>query len=397
MQTMKYAPVKFLVDVTDNSQLYPTNTDQRLLSQFHESIDENAFSLLSISAFDTSREMSHFGLGLQAREEYAGPKTQNLDGLNANTVAKFVEADKSYFAATGQYLKIESGRRTVYRQAELYICWQLKQAGCNPADIPGASVHNYGFAIDIQNAREATVISAMSSNGWKRTVMPKEPWHWEATSAAGYADAKQKQAEMKAQGSISRSWQEQWGAARTKNDTRNRKIDDFNARLQVWQPEWDRLRIEVEQFQRDAEAYNQKSDQHNRDLGVFTQWVDRFNTEVTSLEQLRSRIEAMSDSPERNTLIVEYNQRTEVLASEKDRLDRAQADLLARKQSLDAEYQELQRRDQDLSQRYSRLNVEKESLLRLKEEIDRLDTEIEGHIQKAREILDEIASIVSPL
>lgn len=397
MQTMKSVPIDFVVDVTDTPQSYPTNTDELFRSKFREDPNENTFSVLIISSFNTPYEVPEFSLGLLDRSEYAGPKTPNLDSLSASTVAKFVEADKSYFAITGRYLQIESGRRTVYKQAELYICWRLGQAGCNPADIPGASVHNYGFAIDIQNAREDTVISALSSNGWERTVMPREPWHWEATSAAGYADAKKKQAEMKAEGSIARNWQKQWETARAKNDTRNRKIDDFHARVQVWQPELDRFSVDANQFQQDAKAYNQKADQWKHDYDIFSQWVDRFNAEVASLKQLRDQIEAMPDSPEKNALIIEYNQRASALVAEKDRLNRAQADLLARKQTLDAEYQELQRRDLELQQRYSRLKSEEESLLNLREEIDRLKTEIEGHIQKAQELLDQIGSIVSPL
>lgn len=395
MSSLRPAPTNFTPTLPEDPSLHPVETAQRLHSPFRA---QDARREILATGIELLRELDSCGvcLGAISRAEYAGPKTPNLDGLHANTVARFIQADKAYFAATGNYLQIESGRRTVYRQAELYICWRLGQAGCNPADIPGASVHNYGFAIDIRSASEPAVVAALAGNGWERTVWPSEPWHWEATSALGYDAAKQKQAEMKAPGSLARKWQEQWESARTKNDTRNKKVDDFNARLQVWQPEWDRLRADVEQFDRDATAYNQKADQWNQDKNLFNQWVDRYNAEVEALRQLRARIEAMPEGPEKNALIAEYNRRASAALAEKDRLDRAQAELIARKQALDTEYQALQSRNQEIQQRFARLNAEKESLLKLRDEIDRLEVEIKGHLQKARELLDQIASVVGP-
>ena len=400
MQQLNPAP-KLLDDETIvNPRIYPASIDLRLRSQFRTfDSDSDSVFLIPAAFLSTPDEISQSNLsrGIRAFADYAGPQTPNLDGLNANAVAKFVEADKAYFNATGRYLQIESGRRTVFRQAELYVCWRLGESGCNPADIPGASVHNYGFAIDIRSAGEASVVTALSGNGWERTVLPREPWHWEATSANGYSDAKQKQAEMKAGGSISRRWQDQWEAARTKNDTRNRKIEEFNSRVQAWQPEWDRLRVDVETLQNDSNAYNQRAEHWDRDRVVVSDRIDRFNGEITELQQLRARIENMPDGPDKNDLIIEYNRRNQALLEERDRIESAQADLIARKQSLDSAYGSLQQRNQDLQNRYSRLDAEKSALLRLREEIDKLEAQIRDHLQNDSGILQQIATIVEPL
>ena len=373
---------------------YPAGVEARIISPYHSS-GRKSLQLTALSV--ASSDFPECGcLFIKPLADYAGPTSPNLDTLNQNAVALFVEADKSYFAATGRYLQIESGRRTVNRQAELYICWRLGQAGCNPADIPGASVHNYGFAIDIRSSTESAVVNALAGNGWTRTVLPNEPWHWEASNADGYAAAKQRQQAMKAQGSIARQWQAEWESARTKNDIRNKKIDTFNARLAVWQPAWDQLRVEVEQFQRDADSYNQRADRWNSDRDLFIQWITQYNSEYDALIALRQRIESMPPSPERDALIDEYNRRATALNAEGARLQQVKADLEARSAILNQEHQSLQSREFDLQQRYSTLNAERESLLLLRDEIERLLQEVEKHLAKAKELLDRIATTVGP-
>jgi chromosome segregation ATPase len=125
--------------------------------------------------------------------------------------------------------------------------------------------------------------------------------------------------------------------------------------------------------------------------------IDRFNGEITELQQLRARIENMPDGPDKNDLIIEYNRRNQALLEERDRIESAQADLIARKQSLDSAYGSLQQRNQDLQNRYSRLDAEKSALLRLREEIDKLEAQIRDHLQNDSGILQQIATIVEPL
>lgn len=394
MNTLSEAPRLIEFKSLDIPIQFPSNIAQYLRSPFAEGKDAASLSEQSSvpSDFATCNCFS-----VRPLADYDGPQTPNIDTLNQAAVALFVDADRGYFKQTRRYLQIESGRRTVYRQAELYTCWRLGQAGCNPADIPGASVHNYGFAIDIRSSGEAAVVDALGSSGWTRTVMPGEPWHWEATSASGYTTAKQRQAEMKAPGSLSRQWQEQWESASTKNNNRNKKIDDFNARLQVWQPAWEQLRVDVEQLQKDIDSYNSRAERWNQDRDTFNSWVDAYNTEFNSLVALRTRIESMPPSPERNALIAEYNRRVAAFNAEGERLQRVKVDLEARAALLAQERQQIESRNFEIQQRYARLNAEKEVLLRLRDEIERLLQEIEKHLADAKKILDQIAAIVHPL
>lgn len=133
----------------------------------HEPLELAAhFQHLAFSDSDSLRGGRYAISTMDVLADYQGPRSPNLDGLHAETVALFVKADKAYFATTRSYLEVESGRRSVHKQAELYINWRLGLPGYNPADVPGISVHNYGFGIDIRRAGDSAVVTALSRNGW---------------------------------------------------------------------------------------------------------------------------------------------------------------------------------------------------------------------------------------
>ena len=112
--------------------------------------------------------------GYHTIKNYPGPITSKYSNLHPKSKELFRKADQIYWKATnGKHLSIESGFRDVYEQADLYRCWRLGLPKCNPANIPGASIHNYGLAIDIRNARDSQVIEALDKNGWDRTAMPR--------------------------------------------------------------------------------------------------------------------------------------------------------------------------------------------------------------------------------
>ena len=341
--------------------------------------------------------MSLCRLRVRQEAEYPGPSTPNYDGLHPDAQAAFRTADEAYWNATsGRHLQIESGFRTVYRQAELYACWQLGQPGCNPADIPGASIHNYGVAIDIRDSGSPQVVAALDNNGWDRTHNPPEPWHWEPVGVAAHTAAVQRREEMRAAGSIARQWQSEWTSAKTKNDRRNQKIDEFNYRLTVWQPQWEQLRLDVESFNGDAEQHNSRVERWQTQRDAFNRRVERYNEEVAALQALRARIEQMEPGPERDRLIQEYNRRAEAAVAEQTAIEAERARLENELAQLEREADDLGHRQADIERRYASLNAEREALLRLRDEIERLGQEIERHLAEARRLLDEIARQVHP-
>lgn len=368
--------------------ILPTVTED--VAEFLFTLPERAFAPLEL--YFEPELLDPAADGVFPAANYQGPRSPNLEGLHPDTLVLFTRADQAFFATSGQYLEVESGRRSVERQSELYIGWRLGKPGYNPADVPGISVHNYGFAIDIRRAGDTKVVRALSSTGWTQTVMPKEPWHWEATSAPRYGAARQRRQQMQAQGSLSRKWQEQWETAFAKNTECNRQIDEFNARLQAWKPLADQWRRDAEMFDADVATYNQASQQWNADRERFNQRVDQFNAEIRSLHELRTRIESMPNGPERNRLIQEYNNRNEAARQEHGRLGGIEQELLSRKRNLDNAYAQLATRRQDLERRLPPLNAESAALEKMATEIKAKQAEIQQHLDRARALLRDLAA-----
>lgn len=346
---------------------------------------------MGMDVTDIDTDEAH--LELFPKGVYSGPKSGNLAGLSGSTVGAFEIADRAYFAATGKYLDIESGRRSVQRQAELWICHALGQAGCNPADIPGASVHNYGFAIDIRSVSEGAVVAALSQNGWTRTVA-NEAWHWEATVAAGYQNAKATQQVMKAPGSLSRQWESEWRSARTKDEQKGKKIVEYNARAQVWRPAWEKLRIDTEQLKKDADSWNLRADAWNKDKDRYSQWINQFNQSITALQAFRQQIQAMPNGPAKNDAIIEYNRRADDLSNERVRINQAESELRARMSVLSTESAQLDSRNVEIEARFTKLSAEYDSLVALKKEIDQLQSEVTAHLDGTKQLLTRIETAV---
>lgn len=70
--------------------------------------------------------------------------------------------------------RVNSSFRTREQQEKLYALFLAGKG--NLAAKPGTSKHEFGLAIDARGSSEWE--SAMSANGWRRTVN-SEPWHWE--------------------------------------------------------------------------------------------------------------------------------------------------------------------------------------------------------------------------
>ncbi len=98
------------------------------------------------------------------------------------------------------YIPLNSARRAVSEQARLFrqfvAASQFDVGTANPANRPGSSNHEYGFAIDVDlNSDAEKIIAALVAAGWVNTV-PAEAWHYEAVSAAGYVEANNKREQI---------------------------------------------------------------------------------------------------------------------------------------------------------------------------------------------------------
>jgi len=117
--------------------------------------------------------------------------------LDSAVVALYQKANQAYLATPGHvspYIQINpgNGRRSTVRQAQLYEQYIFyKYYGgpgpFDPANRPGKSKHEYGYAMDIIRSKdEQRLAGALSSSGWAQTA-EDEGWHWEAISAPRYS------------------------------------------------------------------------------------------------------------------------------------------------------------------------------------------------------------------
>ncbi len=114
------------------------------------------------------------------------------DALNAEAKELYDVANVDYRKDKERefpFIRIESGFRSVRRQAELYedyIRSTYEGGSANAANKPGKSKHNYGVAIDIVRGNdEGRLTAALSKAKWEKTV-EDEGWHFEATGIPGW-------------------------------------------------------------------------------------------------------------------------------------------------------------------------------------------------------------------
>lgn len=118
----------------------------------------------------------------------AGTDTQNLDPqfklafLRAEALLKDHEGDDAAI------IQLSSAYRSAAQQAELYAAYQACRAGggvtCTPAAPPGASLHNYGRAIDMpggqwQRLRDALASAPSCATGISWPNIPNDPYHFQ--------------------------------------------------------------------------------------------------------------------------------------------------------------------------------------------------------------------------
>lgn len=102
-------------------------------------------------------------------------KESSVKNLNPDVLHNLKAMAAEYFDLYGEKIQINSGFRSFKEQEA------LKKKYGNKAAAPGSSMHNYGFAFDIQttHANKAIKAGLFDKYGFWRPVMPQETWHVE--------------------------------------------------------------------------------------------------------------------------------------------------------------------------------------------------------------------------
>ena len=304
---------------------------------------------------------------------------RDADKFTADAKSKYIQADRDYFRRTGKNMSIHSGRRTVERQAELFIRYKWHNQG-NPASWPGCSFHNWGVAADMIRTDEANVVAAMKSGGWTRTV-GDEGWHFECTSSNDHKSAAGKIKAFRTKGSgLAYKWAEQVANFYIKSRDFEKRAPVFNSRLQNHQ--------QTEQvLQNDIDAFNRSVSQQDTRVAAYNSDANRFNGELERSRRLLNEINSLPNGPERNRKIREYNALASWLSSESDRLDRESVAIDRENNRLASESNKLDVRVVAFQKEDNWLNVEYAALTKLEKEIT-------GHEAAVNKLLKSISAQV---
>ena len=100
----------------------------------------------------------------------------NLNGLNKDVYNNFVGMVNEYFEKTQKSVQVNSAYRSIEDQKRLFDTLPSGYAAT-----PGKSMHNYGYALDI-NSKDANNLNSMGllkKWGFHQPFKNKEPWHIE--------------------------------------------------------------------------------------------------------------------------------------------------------------------------------------------------------------------------
>lgn len=142
------------------------------------------------------------GINLVTNRALASSEDPEAKLLHVEAFNLYKKANSAYLSDpnhTEAYIDINNGngKRSVEKQKRLYEAFVQtlkdcggtgrKPPGIHGANLPGNSLHQYGFAIDvIRNRDEKLIDKYLKANGWDPVHSKDEGWHFEAVSAPNY-------------------------------------------------------------------------------------------------------------------------------------------------------------------------------------------------------------------
>ncbi len=104
----------------------------------------------------------------------------DIQHLDPDTLSRFLRMAREYHDTTGNTIQVNSGYRSIEKQAQLHAQDPVRNAP------PGRSMHNYGYALDLQStdAERLEKAGLLRKYGFWRALMGpkvknKEAWHIE--------------------------------------------------------------------------------------------------------------------------------------------------------------------------------------------------------------------------
>jgi predicted nucleic acid-binding Zn-ribbon protein len=325
---------------------------------------------------------------------YDGRYDPKADELEAISKANFIKSDEAYYRATngGKHIKINSGRRTVRHQADLWIGYREGRPGYNKANLPGCSLHNYGTAIDI--IREGNVDwieEALNKYGWERTV-DDEGWHYECLVSPAHARVKPTIDSLRA--GKAGQWAQAYFDARKQEEEQGAIGARLRPRIDKFNSDIDAFNAAAQRHNSEAESWKAQIEQWKADRAALQVRIDNFNQRVAYANDLAQKVNQLPPGDERNRLYNEWQQLSQQIEAERPGLDAAVQALNQRASALDQEGQRILDNKQKLEAELARLKQEQQGIESEINKSNELGRKASDNRNKMVSLLSEIEQIV---
>ena len=174
------APAKFIGKGIDKVKNFGSNVIDKIKDKIGGPVHKLAESpkLMNVQEFmrDRINDLTNKGLDVPVSGIKLASRDVNLNGLNKDVYNNFVGMANEYFEKTQKSVQVNSAYRSIEDQKRLFDTLPSGYVAS-----PGKSMHNYGYAIDI-NSKDANNLNSMGllkKWGFHQPFKNKEPWHIE--------------------------------------------------------------------------------------------------------------------------------------------------------------------------------------------------------------------------
>lgn len=174
------APAKFIGKGIDKVKNFGSNVIDKIKDKIDGPVHKLAESpkLMNVQEFmrDRINDLMNKGSEGPVSGIKLASRDVNLNGLNKDVYNNFVGMVNEYFEKTQKSVQVNSAYRSIEDQKRLFDTLPSGYVAS-----PGKSMHNYGYALDI-NSKDANNLNSMGllkKWGFHQPFKNKEPWHIE--------------------------------------------------------------------------------------------------------------------------------------------------------------------------------------------------------------------------
>ena len=170
------APAKFIGKGIDKVKNFGSNVIDKIKGPVHKLAESP--KLMNVQEFmrDRINDLMNKGSYGPVSGIKLASRDVNLSGLNKDVYNNFVGMVNEYFEKTQKSVQVNSAYRSIEDQKRLFDTLPSGYVAS-----PGKSMHNYGYALDI-NSKDANNLNSMGllkKWGFHQPFKNKEPWHIE--------------------------------------------------------------------------------------------------------------------------------------------------------------------------------------------------------------------------